>query len=100
VDLLMAYFWTPAKPEGNIFGELGQIIRSKRADNGSLASSAGESAVSAARNYWMIPLLAFFSRKATSKADTWPLFRWMTEIRSECCALAMLMPLTIMSVTL
>jgi hypothetical protein len=48
----------------------------------------------------MLPLLAFFSRKAISKADNCPLFRWMTEIRSERCALAMLMPLTIMSVTL
>ena len=50
--------------------------------------------------YRRIPLLAFFSRKATSKAGICPLLRWMTETKSECCALAMLMPLTITSVTL
>ena len=96
----MCYFWTLAKPEGTSFGKLGQIIGSKRVDNANLASSVGESVASAVRNYRMIPLLAFFSRKAISKADSCPLFRWMTETRSECCALAMLMPLIIMSVTL
>jgi hypothetical protein len=30
----MGYFWTPAKPDGNIFGELGEIIGSKRAHSG------------------------------------------------------------------
>jgi hypothetical protein len=47
-----------------------------------------------------MPLLAFFSRKAASKACTSPLLRWMTETKSECCMLAMLMPLTITFVTL
>jgi len=35
-------------------------------------------------DYRMIPLLAFFSRKATSKACICPLLRWMTETTSEC----------------
>jgi len=51
-------------------------------------------------DYRMIPLLAFFSRKATSKACICPLLRWMTETTSECCMLAMLMPLTNKLVTL
>jgi hypothetical protein len=50
--------------------------------------------------YRRIPLLAFFSRKATSKAGMYPLLRWMTETTSERCMLAMLMPLTIKLVTL
>ena len=50
--------------------------------------------------YWMMPLLAFFSRKATSNACTCPLLFWMTEIKSSRCALAMLMRLMIKSVTL
>src|SRR6266849_3512876 len=35
-----------------------------------------------ADDYWRIPLLAFFSRKATSKTGTCPLLRWMNEIKS------------------
>jgi hypothetical protein len=48
----------------------------------------------------MIPLLAFFSRKATSKACICPLLRWMTETTSECYTLAMLIPPTNKLVTL
>src|SRR6476659_5349066 len=51
-------------------------------------------------DYWRIPLLTFFARKATSKDGICPLLRWMTETKSECCVLAALMPLTITSVTL
>src|SRR4029077_161120 len=51
-------------------------------------------------DYRRIPLLTFFSRKATSKDGNCPLLRWMTETKSECCVLAVLMPLTITSVTL
>jgi hypothetical protein len=52
------------------------------------------------RHYLKIPLLAFLSRKATSNTCTCPLLRWMTEIKSECCMVAMSMPLTITLVTL
>jgi hypothetical protein len=51
-------------------------------------------------DYRRMPLLAFLSRMATSKACIWPSLRWMTETKSECCTVAILMPPTNRLITL
>jgi hypothetical protein len=50
-------------------------------------------------DYLTIPLLAFFAH-GISTGCTCPLLRWITETKSECCVPAVLIPLTITSVTL
>jgi hypothetical protein len=59
VDSIVAYFGTPIKPGLNGF-------RRPRRPDGSLSRAARRHISS---QLWMTPLLAFFSRKATSKAD-------------------------------